>query len=362
MSEQKQCCAPLNNSKRCTKNIIDNSSIHCEDHYRKGIKLYKVYKILCNLSKILDVKKVDTFTSTLDKIKYLNKCYNAYFKAYEGRMEHRIYGLVPECYNYGHDLQFEILMDNINYCESQLETLYKKYFKETSGILKDKINIGEELTDSKESLEVQEVIEKVKDFKKKRANDKRKEDTAIKKYIKENKKIISKKLIIIDQVISKIKSLMIVNPEYEYYQIISLYGAIIIMVQVIESLFKNNKDTTLIKPFYLSNPSLKKYTQLRDYLSFETNESLVYVLDNLENSYALFNNFFVTAESFWTSKGINPLNIINVVIWNPQKEKFLMAYIDKSFFNTLVDMKDFSQIETCLNVKPTKIVKSLSIY
>lgn len=361
MSEQKQCCAPLSNGKRCPKDIIDDSSIHCEDHYPRGIRLYKTYKILSKFTKTINLTKVDTFSETLNKIKYLNECYLAYFKAYEGRMEHRLYGLVPECYDYGHNKQFKIIMDNINYCESELENLYEQYFKEKQPleVLKDKdaaagkIDIEEEVRSSDEYLKIQEIIEKVNNFKKKRANDKREENIAIEHYIKENKKIINQKLVLVDEIITLLKSYMKINPEYEYYQIISIYAMITVINTIVTSFNKDKRNTNILKNLYLGDSSLKKYNNSRDYLLNEPEERLIIVLNHLKKHFSLIKNFFSEAERFWNSEGIDPFRVSVFVAWNPYEKKFLMGYGPQIIVDILASMKKFSQIEKMIDVKGT---------
>lgn len=364
MSEER-CCAPLSNGQRCPKDKIDKSSIHCEDHYPHGIRLYKLYKQLCKMSEQFDL--AHTEDTTLKQIKYLNQGYLINRRAYNGRMEHRIYGLVPKCHDYGHDVQFDMLLSNIDYCEAELSILYDRYFTEKLQfeILKDKeaakgiVNVEEEVKESGNDLHVQEVINTVKDFKQRRIQDQKDEDLILKQYIEENKVFINEKLVLVDRVISQFRSHMRIKRQYEFYQIISVYGMIITMDMAVESFNTSIQNRNIVKGFDLGDPSLKKYTSARNYLLDEPETGLHFVLDVMHRSYPLISNFFVVAEKYWNSKGIDPVRVSAILAWNPRDRKFLMAYVPSMIVNIIASAKKFSQIEGITDVKGTVFYREL---
>lgn len=131
-------------------------------------------------------------------IKYQNQCHYAYFRAYQGRMEHRTYGLVPEYYDYGHNKQFDIIMNKINECEEQLRSLYDQYLQDKDHIktVVQEVKLADEVEG--EDLQVVTIINKVDTFKRQRIDDAEKERMEIQQYISAAKKVaLVNKLIVI---------------------------------------------------------------------------------------------------------------------------------------------------------------------
>lgn len=359
MSEQKQCCAPLPNGQRCPNNIIDDSSIHCELHFPKGIRLYKLYKKLCDISEIYDLNK--KFPTILETIRYINKAYYSYFRAYEGRMEHRIYGLVPECYDYGHNTQFDIILLKIQQSEDLLTSLYDQYFKEKSKLelqkdlqaLEGQVDVDEEVKESGEDLEVTEILNKTKDFEARRADDKQKEEIAIEQYIEENKEIIKQKAIPAEEIIRVLKAYMRVNPQYEYYQLISAYKMILRLQTIVQSFSNTRKDQTLIIRDCLSYDDFKRYSNTEEYLKEEPKVNIDYALLVLQRKYWMIKDFIKNAEQFWNSKDINVYRTCAVMIWNTFDRKFLITYMTNNRLKDIAIIKDFEKMETTLGLQGT---------
>lgn len=352
-----RCCAPLSNNKRCPNNIREDSSIHCEDHYPRGIRLYKAYKKLCDMAEAFNLSKVDTFPFTLDKIKYLNQAYYIHKRAYEGRMEHRIYGLVPECYDYGHDAQFDIIYKNISQCETELRSLYDQYFKEKEvfELAKDieasegKVDVDEEVKQSENDLQVQEVINTVSDFRTRRSNDEREERIAIEKYIEENKHIIHKKSVIVDKLLLKFKSLMTINPKYEYYQIVSIYIMIRMIDTVLESFEQDKRNVNRLRFLRLSDAYIKKYSNITEYFNDQDESDLVITLENLDiNGLKALKSFFTAADIFFANNNVNINKTITVLAWNPYHKDFFIAYTSTTKLSDLEGIKSFSRLKQVL--------------
>lgn len=346
MSEEKRCCAPLTNVERCSKIIREGSLIHCEEHYPLGIRRYKLYKRLCKTALTFDIENVENQATILDKIKYLHRCHHAYFNAYNGRAEHRKL-LVPKCWDDGHKHQFNLIINKIEKCETRLEILYTDYLEQKKQLHKD---IYEDTTESEvkyctDNLKVESVIDKVKDFKKRRSDDEREEIIAITKYNKENKKIVSDKLKIIDKIISKLRSFITINSKYEYYQIISIYTIILTMDEVMKSfdtVVKTNGD--LVRSFRLSDPSFTKYNNARDYLGDVSENNLLFVLHFIEDNYAIMNDFLDGAKLFWQSNDIDIQDTVAFMLWNPFKKIFKFFYENTDLIRDLTNQKNHRRI------------------
>lgn len=127
--KKNQCCANINVSgekemKRC-ENEVTTSAYHCVEHYDGARKLYKKYKKICDVAYKMDINK--SIKDIEDQRKYLHKCYGMFNKAYEARKKHREYSFSPECYDRGHNIQFEILSKKMKLCELKLYEIYKHY-------------------------------------------------------------------------------------------------------------------------------------------------------------------------------------------------------------------------------------------
>ena len=152
---QNQCCSPTINNKRCVNQVF-KSSRHCKTHYPYANKLYMKYKKICDVAYNLNIntvdhnKKYNTNNNTntnanisrkkvvdvedfkkiiMEKHDYFTHCYVWLNKAFTARLQHRKYAFVPECYDDGHNYQFEMLQDKINLCETKLMEVNSEYEK-----------------------------------------------------------------------------------------------------------------------------------------------------------------------------------------------------------------------------------------
>ena len=64
------------------------------------------------------------------------------------------------------------------------------------------------------------------------------------------------KLIFVDKIITILKSSMLINHRYEYYQLLSVYFGILIMDDVIRSFNESTKDYNLVKTLDLKQSFL----------------------------------------------------------------------------------------------------------
>src|SRR5579883_882606 len=123
MVNTRQCCSPIGNGFRCPNITVDENKMHCFQHLDIGLRLYRKYKKVCNFADSLDLDKVHSLPSLADKVTFLHKCYVAYIAAWEARMEHRNKCVVPECRDWGHELQFILIKQKIDTSESLLEEI-----------------------------------------------------------------------------------------------------------------------------------------------------------------------------------------------------------------------------------------------
>src|SRR6266513_685025 len=92
MKELRQCCALLEQHKRCSKTSI-GSSDHCQSHRQIAKPLYIQYKKLHD--------QIDRFRLNTANEYNLMKYYSLLSQTYEARRKHRNMAYVPECYDYG---------------------------------------------------------------------------------------------------------------------------------------------------------------------------------------------------------------------------------------------------------------------
>lgn len=202
MLNHNQCFAPSYNG-RCKNKSVQNSN-HCELHNPKSKKLYIKYKKLSNQAKNIDLNK--EFANILDKITYINNCYNLYNKIYEARLKHRKFAIAPNLYDQGHDFQFIDLNNKINKCEEILYKLYESYENDNTS---DSDNTNDS-NYSNEECDVRNnnsiviykknsmtLSEKIKLNKQYRANKEREINEHVEKYINQNKINIERKNLLI---------------------------------------------------------------------------------------------------------------------------------------------------------------------
>jgi hypothetical protein len=188
MCDVRQCCAPtqINSNIRCINQTTNTSEHHCAEHYTYAIELYKKYKHICNVAyKLYPTKEI----KNIDKrIEYLNYCHDWFVTAYNARLEHRNYAFVPECFDSGHNFQFEIIQDKINICNTLLYDIYNNMKQDNS---KDN-----NLESDNKTIDI--IIEKVKKFKKKQKQDDRETQQLIDSYMKENEELFKQKAKIVN--------------------------------------------------------------------------------------------------------------------------------------------------------------------
>ena len=118
--QTQQCCALVNN-KRCALIVIGDSK-HCHLHHDTAVKLYLKYKKICNrVEKISNRKLCGNINECITQL----MCYyDILNKAYDARMAHRMYAVAPDCYDDGHNEQFEKIQGKISECEESLQKLF----------------------------------------------------------------------------------------------------------------------------------------------------------------------------------------------------------------------------------------------
>lgn len=119
-----QCMAPIYFAQaptRCANKIV--SKFHCAEHKDKATKLYKIYKKLCDLAETCDLNDYTNKPTLSEKIKFLNRCFLVFKRAYDARMDHRKYSFVPYFWDDGHNLQFVKLKKKWERCELLISQL-----------------------------------------------------------------------------------------------------------------------------------------------------------------------------------------------------------------------------------------------
>lgn len=270
--DQHQCSFPLRNNTRCPNVTPNFDKMLCLVHNKTGYKVYIKYKKLCKIADRLNFDKVYTLPSAKEKINYLMKCYNAYMAAYGGRMEYRDNFVVPECRDYGHDVQFNIIQEKINNCELQLQKLYDDIVlhqqKDIELLLEEENNTT---YDTKEEDLI--FMEEVKLFKEKRADDIKETNKVIAKYIKDNKVILKEKKKMIDFCYNTL--LKFVKSDKLPYLLMMCMMTICLQLWSVRGYDEETKSTksrnfydyNSPKLFELSSKFISSYTNMRDFLS-----------------------------------------------------------------------------------------------
>lgn len=122
---KKQCysLSQLGSNERCPNKTFGHSK-HCTDHYQGALKLYLHYKNLCTRTDKLNIDK--EFKMKRKQIAHLKHCQELLIEAYNARLKHRNYAFAPECYDFGHNLQFKIIQDKIDKCNEKIIKLYNE--------------------------------------------------------------------------------------------------------------------------------------------------------------------------------------------------------------------------------------------
>jgi hypothetical protein len=156
----------------------------------------------------LNIDKEAEYQNINDRIDHLNMCYDWYINAYEARLKHRNYAFVPECYDFGHNLQFTIIQEKINLCEDKLFAIKQKHEESRDHLLDSKSdeNRVSENADHQYDAHIKKAMKYVNTFKKKRLADEKETDQLIRQYIKENEVSLKYKQRIIDLCANFLKS------------------------------------------------------------------------------------------------------------------------------------------------------------
>lgn len=111
-----QCFASCEDkNSRCLNDVVGTSN-YCLKHQNKATKLYNEYKYLSNRVNKLKIKELDIIS--------LLKAYSLINKTYIARLNHRRYAIAPECYDEGHNYQFEKLKKMLKKVEFLLSKSY----------------------------------------------------------------------------------------------------------------------------------------------------------------------------------------------------------------------------------------------
>lgn len=163
-----KCVSLLKDKSRCINNRV-GSSYHCDHHREKAKSLYLKYKHLqarCE-EQIVDDNNIESVE------KYyilLNKCFKA-------REKHRTYAFDEQYWDKGHNHQFTILLEKMEYCEVILERLYNNSI----------IDVTEEDLSEEEKVQHSKNINKfVNNWKEYRAKIREECDIFVSQCIKEN--------------------------------------------------------------------------------------------------------------------------------------------------------------------------------
>ena len=141
-----QCHAPNNETYifRCPNKAIGDS-LHCQLHNPKAVKLYRKYKKICD-----KLKNINYETILLsESVKEVTKYYSLLLNEYLGRIAHKNYGFIDECYDDGHRRKITNLSNQINEVESVLFELRKS----NDDVNEEPIEI-EELSDDSDEIDI----------------------------------------------------------------------------------------------------------------------------------------------------------------------------------------------------------------
>lgn len=317
--QQKQCTAPVN-GKRCPKLAIDGNKFHCVDHIEKGILLYNKYKQICNKVDEYDITKINNFKTIPEKIKYLHRYYSLCISAYKGRMAHRDYAFIPDLRDYGHELQFEIILEKSSSVEAKLTDLYDEWMNSLVEIPEVK----------QENSEMNIVMEKVKKFKKKRINDVKLTDNAINKYIRENKKITDEKYRLIDRCITLMR-MFSPGEELEYDRLFGFYHLIYKLYQIayFTSDFKPQKCNCHCKESMNYRVNINcvcknNYDNMKDFLYECSSETLKSFHGAMDQNRKKIENISGDYNKLWKDYGISATRTPLSLVWNGSHNRLVL--------------------------------------
>lgn len=117
MDLEQRCCAVIP-SGRCHSSALGTSK-HCQTHNAQAVSLYRKYK---KYSKRLDALDIEDLLMFGD-LRSLLKTYFLLDLVYRLRLEHRLYAFSSDCYDDGHNYQFDKLKKNMIKFEERIGTL-----------------------------------------------------------------------------------------------------------------------------------------------------------------------------------------------------------------------------------------------
>lgn len=203
MCIDKICSAPTNDG-RCKNLTVNEKCDHCSVHHEEALRLYLEYKGICDVA---NAKNLETrFKTPQEQIKYLFSCHTWFVKAYNARLKHRLYAYVPEEYDNGHNIQFQIIQDKIDLCHSKIAECHDKIRKENELEWLKEDSEEDETPEESSHKETEDIIVKVKQFKKKQQDDDTHFDKIRRKNIKEQAQLLKEKTKAVNLCMNLIKS------------------------------------------------------------------------------------------------------------------------------------------------------------
>ena len=305
----KQCMAP-NGSKRCENEITPNKKFHCLKHFPLAIELYNKYKQICNKVDTYSLDK--TFKTVPETIKYLSKYYTLCIEAYKGRMKHRDYAFVPELRDYGHEKQFQILMNKIDLIEDRLFELYDQWTSFQQ----------EEKEETEPPKEMSNMINKVNNFKKKRIDDSKATDIVIDKYIRENRKINDKKNKLIDRCINLLSSFCCDSEYIKSFGLYNLLGKLFRIGYFTPNYVHPKCDCRSCNEYgYISLDIFcscaENYENMKDFLCELLPVSLESFHRVMDQNRKKIKNICIDYNDIWNEIGEDIMNENIILIWDP---------------------------------------------
>lgn len=202
----KQCASPQtpkNSRDRCEHSTYGESK-HCKQHHTKALKLYLNYKALCDYADKLNIHK--PVKNRSKKIAHLKNCHQRLVDAYNARMKHRNYAFFPDCWDYGHNLQFTIINNKIETCQREIKNLIASRF--TSMRSEDHVYVDDDDNDNddtnddtngdpnsdtnSDTIEYKNLVSSIRSFNKLKKRDEIETNLMLEKYISINKKRVEK--------------------------------------------------------------------------------------------------------------------------------------------------------------------------
>lgn len=362
MEIQNQCISFGSNGKRCTS-LASTGCRFCKDHYDGSIKLYRNYKRICGYA--LNLKLDRGHDNNQSKIEYLLKCYSWLNRAFDARLKHRRLAIVPDCYDDGHDFQFQKIKELMETCERSLTEL----FNSTLAVEEKDITITDE--DQKEIQEVlenedkvfstrkrknlKELVIKIKKF---RDNSEEEANELVQKYISENKPISERWNHLINLVISYITQFIkpdVIDQEKDYLGIYrSVYETInfLTVMGYFEPAFKPCLCSCGDYSVYILELSLPKFFQNRraSYCFNEKREQDIrWFYERLIRNKNVVQTIVEDLVNIYKMFGPRTFNMDMQLIWNSELRLYNLAamVVRKKLSKTLCDIrltrKAFSQ-------------------